>query len=124
MTMKEKNDVLFVNEELPYDGWVENLLKEYPAENAGWSIFKRNGETAFVWNIDDNLMTGREIPCYSKRDPWNRPIRNWKFFENDEPNVWLPVDDMQRQSFEVPTNAIQYTWTSINNRCFCLYLIQ
>ena len=123
MKMREEN-VLFVNEELPYDGWVEKLLKEYPAENAGWSIFKRNGETAFVWNIDDNLMTGREVPYYSNRDPWNRPIRKWMFNEADEPNVWLPVDDVQRESFEVPTNAIQYAWTSINNRCFCLYLIQ
>ena len=120
--MREET-VLFVNENLPYDGWVEKLLKEYPPKNAGWSICKKNGETSFVWNLDDNLMTGNDNPFYSKLDPWNRPIREWIFLETDEPNVWLPMDDQHSQSFEVPTGVKQYAWTSINNRCVCLYLV-
>ena len=121
--MRDEN-VLFVNENLPYDGWMEKMLKKYPAENAGWSIFNKNKETALIWDIDDNLLKNRENPCYSERDPWNRSIRKWKFFDDDTPCVWSPIDDMHRKGFEVPENAIQYAWTSIEGRCFCLYLVQ
>lgn len=123
MLTREK-DILFVSEELPYEGWMEKMVKAYPAQNAGWSIFNKNGETSLIWDIDDNLLKNREMPCYSERDPWNRKIRKWVFNEDDSPSVWLPVDDIHRQSFEVPENAIQYAWTSIEGRCFCLYLIQ
>ena len=123
MLTREK-DILFVSEELPYEGWMEKMLEAYPAENAGWSIFNKNGETSLIWDIDDNLLKNREMPCYSERDPWNRKIRKWVLNEEDTPSVWLSIDDMHRQSFEVPKNAIQYAWTSIEGRCFCLYLIQ
>ena len=124
MTMGEKKTepILVGSDHYNYDELLE-LIKEHPIVVPGWKV-DVNKTHMYLVHIDE---LGQTNPLKSKRDPWNRPIRPWIYYPDDNPSIWQERNDQHpsRNAMFMPTAPTQAThmaYTSINDKWIFLYV--
>ena len=102
---------------------LKQLIVDFPIQVNGW-ICDVNKTHMYLYyekafGLDDPLMT--------LRDPWNRSIRPWTYYTDDNPTIWQSrkAEHPSRNAMFMPTapkKASHYAYTSINNKWIFLYV--
>ena len=99
------------------------LVKKYPIEDARW----KQTENAIMF-VYPEMIFCHDDPKNTELDPWYRPIRPWKCYEDDTPLVWqdrIQTHPSRSPNFpsSSPRSATYYAWTSVNGVYIPIYLV-
>ena len=120
---EKKTEPIMVGSDLyNYDELLEVATK-YPLTDPGWGVY--------VYKTHMYVFFEKEFssadPLATKLDPWNRPIRPWIYYEDDNPSVWQNRNDQHPSRNAMfmptaPTEATHMAYTSINDKWIFLYV--
>tara|TARA_B100000242_G_C42975384_1_gene452705 strand:- start:639 stop:1001 length:363 start_codon:yes stop_codon:yes gene_type:complete len=102
---------------------LNQLLDDFPIQINGW-ILEKNKSHSYLYY---EKAFGLSDPLMTLRDPWNRSIRSWIYYTDDNPTIWQTrkADHPSRNAMFMPTapkKATAYAYTSINNKWMFLYV--
>ena len=122
MSGKTTEPIMVGSEHYNYNELCE-LIEKYPVTISGWYHDVNKGHMYMKYNPH----LGRTDPLETKLDPWNRPIRPWIYYEDDNPSIWQERNDqhLSRNSMfmpTAPTEATHMAYTSINDKWIFLYV--
>ena len=102
---------------------LKQLIIDYPIQVSGW-ILKQNKSHSYLYY---EKAFGLSDPLFTLRDPWNRSIRPWIYYTDDNPTVWQSrkAEHPSRNAMFMPTapsKSSHYAYTSINDKWMFLYV--
>lgn len=123
LAMKEKYKPIMVGSDFyNYDELLE-LTQKHSVVDSAWKVYVNKTHMYVFFEKEFSLAD----PLATKLDPWNRPIRPWIYYEDDNPSIWQNRNDQHpsRNSMFMPTAPTQAThmaYTSIHNKWIFLYV--
>ena len=101
---------------------LKQLIIDFPIKVNGWVVKENKGHCYLYYE----KAFGLSDPLMTLRDPWNRPIRPWIYYTDDNPTIWQyrKAEHPSRNAMFMPTadKASAYAYTSINNKWMFLYV--
>ncbi len=102
---------------------LKQLIIDYPFKVNGWIVDETKGHPYLYYE----KAFGLSDPLFTLRDPWNRSIRPWIYYTDDNPTIWQTrkAEHPSRNAMFMPTapkKASAYAFTSINNKWMFLYV--
>jgi hypothetical protein len=102
---------------------LKQLIIDFPMQENGW-ICDVNKTHMYLYY---EKSFGLSDPLLTLRDPWNRSIRPWIYYADDNPTIWQmrKAEHPSRNAMFMPTAprfAVAYAYTSINNKWIFLYV--
>ena len=102
---------------------LKQLVIDFPTQSK-WMDFEKNKSHSYFYY---EKAFGLSDPLMTLRDPWNRVIRPWIYYTDDNPTIWQnrKADHPSRNAMFMPTapkTASHYAYTSINNKWMFLYV--
>ena len=102
---------------------LKQLVVDYPVKVFGW-VVQQNKNHCYLYYEPE---FGLNDPLLTLRDPWNRVIRPWLYYTDDNPTIWQnrkaehPSRNAMFHPF-APKKSGHYAYTSINNKWMILYV--
>ena len=91
---------------------LRQLIIDYPFKVNGWIIEQNKGHTYLYYE----KAFGLSDPLLTLRDPWNRSIRPWIYYTDDNPTIW------QTRKAEHPSQKCNvHANCSKESKCVCFY---
>ena len=102
---------------------LKQLVVDYPVKVFGW-VVNQNKKHSYLYY---EPAFGLNDPLLTLRDPWNRSIRPWLYYIDDNPSIWQnrKTEHPSRNAMfhpHAPKKASHYAYTSINNKWMILYV--
>ena len=101
---------------------LKQLVIDFPMKVNGWVLQKNKSHSYFYYEKSFGLSD----PLMTLRDPWDRVIRPWVYYTDDNHTIWQnrKADHPSRNAMFSPNAPIasHYAYTSINNKWLFLYV--
>ena len=102
---------------------LKQLIIDFPIKVNVWIVKENKGHSYLYYE----KAFGLDDPLLTLRDPWNRSIRPWLYYNDDNPTIWQnrKAEHPSRNAMfhpHAPKKASHYAYTSINNKWMFLYV--
>ncbi len=117
-----KSNAIMVGSDFYSHKELKQLIIDFPIQINGWILEKNKNHSYFYYE----KAFGLSDPLMTLRDPWNRSIRPWVYYTDDNHTIWQnrKAEHPSRNAMFRPEAPIasHYAYTSINNKWVFLYV--